>query len=135
MMHRSALGDFVGAKFAVPSLYMGGLGDFVPAHYSVPQNPIGLSGFTPGRFGMGEFVAALYTVPQNPIMDGTGLSGLGCGGGCDCKQRGMGDLSLGSFDVTTFWNGLSSTEQYAIYGVGALAAYMLFFQKHGGRRR
>ena len=131
MMHRSALGDFVGGNFPIPTVFMGGLGDFVPGSFPIPSVFMGSGGLG----SLGVFVPGRYSVPQNPIMDGTGLSGLGCGGGCDCKQRGMGDLSLGSFDVTTFWNGLSSTEQYAIYGVGALAAYMLFFQKHGGRRR
>lgn len=123
---RANIGDFVGGQFTVPSLFMGGpgLGDLAPGWFSVPQNPVGLS-------GLGLFVPGRYAVPQNPIMDASGLSGLGCGSACSCQQRGMGDLTLGSFDATTWWAGLSSTEQYMVYGAIALAAYALFMKKGG----
>lgn len=120
------MGDFVGAAFAVPSVYMGGMA------------------------GLGDFVGASFAVPSNYL--GMGLSGLGCSGGdCGCNGCGMGDASsmLTSIEsgVTSAWDSLVSEAtslgvpaEYAPYAVGAvglgLAALLMgSFGKKRGRRR
>jgi hypothetical protein len=130
MIHASALGDFVGAQFPIPSLHMGGLGDFVTGSFPIPSVHMALSGFVPGRF----------PVPQS------GLGDLGCEGHCGCggKCGGLGDTTTPATDsnplvaisdtVQTWWAGLTQNEVYLVYGAGAVAAFMLFLGK-GGRRR
>jgi hypothetical protein len=171
MMHRSALGDFVGGKFPIPSVFMGGMGDFVPGKFPIPSVLMGA-----GLGSLGFFVPGRYAVPQNPVgLNGFGspdlrygledyylpsgrtaraYGGMGCGGGCTCKQYGMGDTCLDSSGSSvacpaastdpitaasdafqTWWAGLTPTETYMVYGAGAIAAYMLFAKQSGGRRR
>ena len=129
---RANIGQFVSGKFVVPSLFMGtqGMGDFVSGWFAIPQNPVGMS-------GLGVFVPGRYALPQNPVMDASGLSGLGCGSACSCQQRGMGDLQIGSFDVTTWWNALPTAAQWILPGLaGFLLVYGLKKPTHDyhGRR-
>lgn len=107
-----------------------GVGDFVPGKYTLPQNPVVFQ-----RSGMGDFTRAAFSVPQVPV----GMSGLGCGGGCNCGpcRGGMGavDLSLTGTGIASSI-GLTSVAipNWAIYGAGAVVVYMLMSGGKGRRR-
>jgi len=116
---RANIGDFVGGKFTVPSLFMGGLGDFVPGRFAIPQTPVGLS-------GLGWFVPGRFALPENPIAL-SGCAGLGCGGGCSCQQRGMGglgDLASVQASVSQWINNLPVAAQWLLAGgIGYVIGY------------
>jgi hypothetical protein len=158
-MHYSTLGDFVPGSYTVPqnpvlALKRNGMGDFVPAWFSVPQNPVrGLSGLGEPGCWYWDDMPPYDLMAQGLIRDGLqcirggydtgadrGLNGLGCGcgGGCGGKCGGMGAIdlspmgtgimsSLGSSIGTT---SLNTIPNWAVYGVGALAMYLAFFQTH-----
>lgn len=120
------------------------MGDFVPGKFTLPgyygASGIGLSGI--GRFG--DFVPGKFAVPGYYGPSGVGMSGLGCGGdaGCGCGpcRGGMGAVdfsptstSIGDTLQTTV--GMTSPvhiPNWALYGVVAFGAYMIFSKK--GRR-
>lgn len=108
-----------------------GLGDLMPGWFAVPQDPITMARqgvtMTPG---IGDILPGSYVVPQNPILDyvkgqvkmigqkggnakaqinGQGVNGLGCGGGCGCDDcGGGGGLSGLGQTGTDFTNSLAN---------------------------
>lgn len=170
----AGIGDFVRGKYALPQnpVVPGGMGDFVVGAFSVPQTPVGagIGDLVPGAFsvpetpvGMGYLLSneALWPVPQNSVIEAfnsggisydSGVSGLGCAGGCGgkCKSQcgGCGMQGLGTIqtDLTQFMTDLSSGNimtalQDPISGIpafvylGGAVALVVVLSSMGGKRR
>lgn len=137
-----------------------GLGDLLPGWFDVPQNPIKDARPVTVTPRIGDIVAGTnvsFVVPQNPLKSyaSGNVRPLGTGMGCACDGGqingvGMGDIMIGSDDVTTDWNNfmtqvsagnLTGALSTTVLGIpvwayaAALVAIPMLTSKSGGRKR
>ena len=102
---------------------LAGFGDFVPGRYPLPQQPVG---YVQAGNGQLPKAADLTTadLALTPATDGDPCAGMG---GCGCAGcSGMGDLMIGTFDVTTLIPGTTFGIPNTYLVAGVLAAALIF---------
>jgi hypothetical protein len=108
-----------------------GMGDMVRGGFPLPNNPVGYvqagNGSLPKAYDL-----TMDDLALEPASDSEPCAGMG---GCGCSSCGMGDLMLGTFNVTQLIPGqLIAGIPNTYLAAGVLLAAFLFMGGRRGRR-